>query len=484
MASAPIQPPTARWEELAPAQQVLALDEEELIPTLIEAWSKDATGYAKEISSWSKQELESVCERLKLMVRGNKKQMAADICKHIKRAVEDHDEDDEDASASEEEEIPSHRVHTTADVKKHRPTLTAASNRSSASVRRSPSAERSSTSQRASRHRSGSRSVSPPRAPRRTVNRDAIDALRSLPPVVPGPSPSPRRVGRQSKSTSHFRSPSGTPFEMSEVSSSGELDTDSDSEEQEEPDAMEEEMVLPRTKRNVNTRKEHVSPASVQANPTRIQSSAPSRSALRSAGGRVSSHPHRDADVDSFASEFIENALGRSGYDSVFRVYKVEVEFRTERNKKECLVLAEVVDALRRGDIHSALDLTTRRLAGVHLADSTNGNWNMCDALESRGSTQSFVPHATMARVLKRVAQVQAIHAAGNHGTGAASGGGGSSSRRSRTSEYEPDRFPRPTSKKDRESGADSSRVDSSSSSSRKRRSPSARREGAGSKKK
>ncbi len=112
---------------------------------------------------------------------------------------------------------------------------------------------------------------------------------------------------------------------------------------------------------------------------------------------------------DYMAKEYIMNVLRSSGGTSVLRVFRDDVSFASERNRRECLALARIVDAALHGDVKQVLELAVRRLAGVHTADSSNGNWSACDAIEQVMSRQSFLPTHVLQRTLKTVVQMNAL---------------------------------------------------------------------------
>jgi hypothetical protein len=117
------------------------------------------------------------------------------------------------------------------------------------------------------------------------------------------------------------------------------------------------------------------------------------------------------------ASEFIYNVLRGQGTDSVFTVFNYVVKFKNERNRKECLVLASIIDAARRGDISSVLELAVRRCGGVHTADLSN-NWQLCEAFDSNNGTQSFIPSAFLGAALKQVTRMHNATRAGRTAPG------------------------------------------------------------------
>lgn len=128
---------------------------------------------------------------------------------------------------------------------------------------------------------------------------------------------------------------------------------------------------------------------------------------------------HRSPDVSDemestgraqpMAKEFIRNVLRNSGGTSIYRVFKYDVVFHSERNRRECLALSRILDAALVGDTRQLVELTVRRLAGVHTADSSDNNWDACDAIEQVMEKQSFVPTKFLQRTLRTVVQLQAL---------------------------------------------------------------------------
>jgi hypothetical protein len=132
--------------------------------------------------------------------------------------------------------------------------------------------------------------------------------------------------------------------------------------------------------------------------------------------GRLSKSQRRNLEDDMetsglarpLAKAFIRNALAsRGGKGLILDVFK-EHNFKSNRNEREVLALARVVDALRKQDYANALELVVRRLVGVQSAD-TSGNWKMCDAFELVMDRQSYVPDAFLARAIKNVNRLEAL---------------------------------------------------------------------------
>jgi hypothetical protein len=124
-----------------------------------------------------------------------------------------------------------------------------------------------------------------------------------------------------------------------------------------------------------------------------------------------------------FAKQFIRNVLSQAGASgSVYKVFKYDIEFKRDRNKKECITLARMLDSLLRKRYREVTEQLCRRLAGVHAAD-TSDNWAICDAFELVMDKQSFVPDDIMQRAIKNVMRMQALESASKSaGAGRASG--------------------------------------------------------------
>lgn len=113
------------------------------------------------------------------------------------------------------------------------------------------------------------------------------------------------------------------------------------------------------------------------------------------------------------AKGFLLNVFRSTGSKSVHAAFKDDVTFRSERNHRECLALARIIDAALRGDLRQLLELAVRRLAGVQAADCSDGNWRVCDAIEGAMERQSFLPPKFLQRALKTVVQMDALQQRG-----------------------------------------------------------------------
>lgn len=93
-------------------------------------------------------------------------------------------------------------------------------------------------------------------------------------------------------------------------------------------------------------------------------------------------------------------------------------EWKQERNRHECEVLAHALDALLADGVPVeclGVEILCRRLAGVELADST-GKWSVADEM-SWTSTRSLLPRDEVRRVLKSASAFERY----SKGSGAAS---------------------------------------------------------------
>jgi hypothetical protein len=179
-------------------------------------------------------------------------------------------------------------------------------------------------------------------------------------------------------------------------------------------------------------------------------SSSVSLSRLRSASSSPSATAHRnEKGVDSFCNDDYANAAAISKADrsdvisdfwqryasSVDEVDRERIApgvlhklgsnpnallewvkpqyFKEQRNKRECLVLAQAVQAILEEDSDIALEIIVRRLLGVHAADKNN-NWHFCSALEFDDSSVSLIPQSTLTRCVTRAAQLERVAAPTN----------------------------------------------------------------------
>jgi uncharacterized membrane protein YgcG len=122
------------------------------------------------------------------------------------------------------------------------------------------------------------------------------------------------------------------------------------------------------------------------------------------------------------AKDFLRNVLQEGG--TVYSVFHNSVTFQTQRNRRECLALARIIDALYlKKDSRLALELACRRLAGVHTSDRSS-DWDFCDAIEQvHDGRGSFLPDAFMKRTVNNVMRTKAINKGAGAGTAPALSG-------------------------------------------------------------
>jgi len=129
------------------------------------------------------------------------------------------------------------------------------------------------------------------------------------------------------------------------------------------------------------------------------------------------------------ASSMLRNILARG--PSVQHVTRYDTAFKSERNRRECLALSKILDALLAKDIRLAKEIAARRYSGVHLSD-LSGDWNYCDVLEEVVDRQSYLSEEILQRVVKGVMRVEALDKSSVHVKSSSNGrkrhGGGANS--------------------------------------------------------
>jgi hypothetical protein len=100
----------------------------------------------------------------------------------------------------------------------------------------------------------------------------------------------------------------------------------------------------------------------------------------------------------SLAPQLLANILRGREQASVEQVLASRT-YQSQRNNKEVLALARVVDCLRRGHSEAALELTLRRISGVLLGDKSE-KWSMCDFLMHDTAATAYLPHAVLQQAL------------------------------------------------------------------------------------
>jgi hypothetical protein len=127
---------------------------------------------------------------------------------------------------------------------------------------------------------------------------------------------------------------------------------------------------------------------------------------------------------ESLAPTLLRNILQGREQATVEQVLSSR-SFQSQRNSKEVLTLARLVDCLRRGHADAALELALRRISGVLLGDKTD-KWSFCDFLMQDSSATAYLPHSVLQRAMAYTTSTAAL----------TSGGSSSSShtRRSQTS--------------------------------------------------
>ena len=128
----------------------------------------------------------------------------------------------------------------------------------------------------------------------------------------------------------------------------------------------------------------------------------------------------RNGAGSGFARGFLHTALDAANGASLQHLFEFsrrdDFKTATEHTRRECIVLARILDAGLRGDLAAVMEIASRRLGGVHTAAVT-GSWEMCDRLEYESDRRTFVPAAYLASALKSVAREHAIRKTAQEGT-------------------------------------------------------------------
>jgi hypothetical protein len=371
-----------RWELKDPASQILDLDDAEVLDTMVWSWYRDAA-YEDMIDSFKLAELRRVLPKMGLQVvegHGAIERMRALAKAAVKEHGDQHPElfdDAADGADARSDDGDDNKSAGAADADAAAKSLSDADLPQPMDVDRAPPSRRRAEQApvSAQRQRRLQHAVTPPKPVRASV----LAALGSLPMVSPDAREQRARIGARLVA---------------------------------EP--SDEEDDRPARKRTAKRR----------STPLSSSSSSPDSSSDGEQPSRSYGHLRR-ADLDSelvsagamqpFAKEYIRNAGGKG---NLYRVFKYDVHFDKERNQRECLSLARIIDeALCSGVRTSALfiELACRRLAGVHAADYSGGNWALCDDLEMYKDKQSFLPARVLQRTVKNVIRLEALKKSGSH---------------------------------------------------------------------
>jgi len=128
------------------------------------------------------------------------------------------------------------------------------------------------------------------------------------------------------------------------------------------------------------------------------------------------------SDRDSFAPDWLDNVLLEGGSVS-HRYATVTSKWISQRNRKEAMVLAKIIDLLRVGQPRQALDKAVRRIAGVHAAE-ISGCWSLSSVLENNTEAQSFLPARAWSAAAKMAARLESMRKNAQSGGGAGSSAG------------------------------------------------------------
>ena len=396
------------FEQLPAWKQLVQLNDDEIVATVLHDWWPGEL-YVDLIADWKQSELEKACGRLKLML-SDTKGMRTSICTRIERWAKDNPllvPLDPSGAAPRSRPVGAKAAKAAVIAQRM------AGRRTTPKVQYSEDDAGTATeadefdadpdydpsARPDSRVRSSARGASHRGAGKHSLSKELVAALGSLPSVSAAASSRDResaRSGRRSAaapsasavraSRSHrSRRRDSSPSESSS-SSSSDSDFDEDSflsDEDERP---------------------------AHRHPSRHSSNH----------GSASRGKHRH-DRDSLVSEWIKNVLvdGTSVFE---RFTTATAKWSNERNRKEALVLAKIIDLILSGNSRQALDRAVRRIAGVQTAEQS-GSWMMSNVLENNTEAQSFLPARAWNAALKQASRLEAMRknsqAAGSSGSSA-----------------------------------------------------------------
>jgi hypothetical protein len=97
-------------------------------------------------------------------------------------------------------------------------------------------------------------------------------------------------------------------------------------------------------------------------------------------------------------------------FNSSMSSYVSDYEWREPRNMHEGRVLAQGIDYLICNDINNALEVFTRRLAGIQMADRRN-DWSLCEAIEVPTNNSSLLSERDLRAAYKDANNIRRLRA-------------------------------------------------------------------------
>ncbi len=120
--------------------------------------------------------------------------------------------------------------------------------------------------------------------------------------------------------------------------------------------------------------------------------------------------------------------VGKDGFQAWMRNEAPKEGWKKLRNRNECEVLAQVLDALVvDGDTDAAIEILARRFVGVHRSDQS-GNWHFADVLAKDMPKRTLLRPAVLSCVLREAKNLTLLESGGYRapsGSGSGSGSGG-----------------------------------------------------------
>jgi len=381
------------FDELSPAAQICALTNDEMVETVLSCWWPRET-YLSLIRDFTLDELRQVCGRLKCMAAGGRHALRTSIIHRIERWAKDNPllvplDASDDPPRTRSDGIKAAKAAAVAQSRSSKVTYSeddggASTEHQSGADASDADSDYSPPKRSSARGRSPARAASQHTVSKHALRKELADALASMPSVSASPSAGSRdsiRSGRRMAAAAVAPvAASGRSRRSRRRDSSSSSDSPSSSDSDIEEDAY-----------AFVTEEEDCS--------SRYLSSRRSSDRKSSSGSKSGRDP--------FLSGWFDNVLRDA--DSVSdRFTSVTAKWSSERNRKEAMVLAKIIDHLRLGQIHQAMDKAVRRIVGVHTAESS-GSWTLSNVLENNTEAQSFLPDRAWSAAVKMAARLESM---------------------------------------------------------------------------
>ena len=142
------------------------------------------------------------------------------------------------------------------------------------------------------------------------------------------------------------------------------------------------------------------------------------------ASAQTSSSAAREHPLYGPQAPAIIQDVGKAGFQAWMRTEAPKEEWTKLRNRNECEVLAQALDALVLDhDSQAAIEILARRFVGVKHADKS-GNWHFADVLAKDMPKRTLLRPAVLSSVLREAKNLTLLESGGYRAGGGSSSGG------------------------------------------------------------